>query len=303
VTALVARQDRQYPSDFELLPFKGYAELHSLTLDLGKLEAGQHYVLLLYGWIDYSDSSSNLSAWQAGVKLTTPYLEVEDGDGGFRLAIADMGFPAGLPKTMLVDLGGIVDSAHRRVRITTSQRIYWDQIQVATVAPDVNPRVTELSPDRAELGFRGYPTPVSPDGRPPYLYDYSRISPTEVWDQHEGFYTRYGDVRELVESVDDRYVITKNGDELALSFAADRLPDLPAGWKRTFLVFADGFGKDMDVNSAYADTVEPLPFHAMKSYPYAPGETFPETDIHRRDREVYQTRRVERGGAIPVTSP
>jgi tetratricopeptide (TPR) repeat protein len=303
VTPLIARQDRQYPSEFGLLPFKGYAELHSLTLDLGDLEANRHYVLLLYGWIDYSDSSSNLAAGQAGVTLTTPYLEVEDEDGGFRMAIADMGFPAGLPKTMLVDLQGIMDANHRRVRITTSQRIYWDQIQVATVVPDVDPRVTELSPDRAELGFRGYPASVSPDGEPPYLYDYSRISPTEVWDQHEGFYTRYGDVRELVESVDDRYVITKNGDELALSFAADRLPDLPAGWKRTFLVFADGFGKDMDLNSAYADTVEPLPFHAMKAYPYASGETFPETEIHRRDRELYHTRRVERQRRVAATIP
>ena len=303
VTALIARQDRQYPSEFGLLPFKGYAELHSLTLDLGDLEANRHYVLLLYGWIDYSDSSSNLAAWQAGVTLTTPYLEVEDEDGGFRTAIADMGFPAGLPKTMLVDLEGIVDANHHRVRITTSQRIYWDQIQVATVVTDVDPRVTELSPDRAELGFRGYPASVSPDGQPPYLYDYSRISPTEVWDQHEGYYTRYGDVRELVESVDDRYVITKNGDELALSFASDRLPDLPAGWKRTFLVFADGFGKDMDLNSAHADTVEPLPFHAMKAYPYAQGETFPENEVHRRDRELYHTRRVERQGGVAPTSP
>jgi hypothetical protein len=110
-------------------------------------------------------------------------------------------------------------------------------------------------------------------------------------------------VRELVESVDDRYVITKSGDELALTFAADRLPDLPAGWKRTFLVFADGFGKDMDLNSAYADTVEPLPFHAMKSYPYAPGEAFPENEGHRRDRELYHTRRAERQSGVAATSP
>lgn len=304
VTDLIARQDRKYPSEFGLLPFKGYAELHSLTLDLGDLEPDHHYVLLLYGWIDYTDSSSNLAAGHAGITVTTPYLEVEDDDGDFRMAIEDMGFPAGLPKTMLVDLEGIVDTNHHRVRITTSQRIYWDQIQVATVVPDVDPRVTELPPDRAELDFRGYPASVSPDGRAPFLYDYSNISPTEIWDEHEGFYTRYGDVRELVESIDDRYVITKNGDELALSFAADRLPDLPAGWKRTFLVFADGFGKDMDLNSAYADTVEPLPFHAMKAYPYADGETFPETEIRRRDREQYHTRRVDRQTAFgAATSP
>ena len=182
VTQSIAEKDRLYPSEFMMLPFKGYAEPHSLTLDLGEIVDGEHVVLLLYGWIDYTDSSSNLAAWQAGVSVRTPYLEVEDGESGFRMAIEQMGFPAGLPKTMLVDLKGIVDARHRRVRITTSQRIYWDQILVATVVPDIDLQVTELAPDRAELGFRGYPASVNPDGRAPNIYDYSRISPTEVWE-------------------------------------------------------------------------------------------------------------------------
>jgi hypothetical protein len=303
VTRLIAEKDRLYPSELRRLPFKGYTEPHSLTLDLGDLHADEHVVLLLYGWIDYTDSSSNLAAWQAGVKIATPYLEVEDGDGKFRMAIEQMGFPAGLPKTMLVDLEGVVDPKHHRVRITTSQRIYWDQILVATVVPGVDLEVTELSPDRAELGFRGYPASVNPDGRAPNIYDYSQISATELWDQQQGYYTRYGDVRELVEDVDDRYVLTKHGDELTLSFEADRLPPLPPGWQRTFLVFADGFGKDMDLNSAYSDTVEPLPFHNMSQYPYAPGEAFPDTDVHRRDRKTYHTRRLDRQRAIATPTP
>ena len=303
ITQSIAEKDRLYPSELMMLPFKGYAERHSLTLDLGEIVDGEHVVLLLYGWIDYTDSSSNLAAWQAGVSVRTPYLEVEDGESGFRMAIEQMGFPAGLPKTMLVDLKGIVDARHRRVRITTSQRIYWDQILVATVVPDIDLQVTELAPDRAELGFRGYPASVNPDGRAPNIYDYSRISPTEVWDQHQGNYTRYGDVRGLVENVDDRYVITKHGDELTLSFNADRLPALPDGWTRTFLVFADGFGKDMDLNSAYSDTVEPLPFHDMTAYPLTSGEDFPDTEVHRRDRERYHTRRVERRKGLAATTP
>ena len=303
VTETIAEKDRRYPGEPRLLPFKGYAEPHSLTLDLGELGPEEHVVLLLYGWIHYSDSSSNRAAWQAGAHTITPYLEVEDEDGNFQMAIEHMGFPAGLPKTMLVDLDGVVGPRHRRVRITTSQMIYWDQILVATVDPEAAPRVTELAPDRAELGFRGYPASVSPDGRAPNVYDYSRISPTEVWDQHEGDYTRYGDVGELVQDVDDRYVITKHGDELALSFRAERLPELPVGWKRTFLIYADGFGKDMDLNSAYSDTVEPIPFHGMSAYPFAPGEAFPESDVHRRDRELYHTRRAERQKGLAATTP
>ncbi len=66
-----------------------------------------------------------------------------------------------------------------------------------------------------------------------------------------------------------RSVILRHGDEIALSFDAAPLPELPAGWVRDYLVFADGFGKDMDLNSAAPHRVEPLPFHAMRRYPPA----------------------------------
>jgi hypothetical protein len=78
-------------------------------------------------------------------------------------------------------------------------------------------------------------------------------------------------VRELLLAVDDRYVTTKHGDEVALSFDASAAPPLPDGWQRDFLLYSDGFGKDMDVNSARPDAVGPLPFHGMPSYPYPTG--------------------------------
>jgi hypothetical protein len=294
VTSLIMKEDRRYPENFALLPFKGYAEEHSLTLDLGHLDPEEHVVLLLYGWVDYADSSSNLAASQAGVVAVPPYLEVGDGSGRFELGLAQMGFPAGLPKTMLVDLEGLVGPEKNRIRITTNMRLYWDRIQLATLVPQATVTTTELVPDRAELRFLGYPKAYSPDGRAPRLYDYNRPAQTELWDSHAGDYTRYGDVRSLVESVDDIYVIARHGDELALSFEADRLPSLPSGWKRTFLVYADGFGKDMDLNSARPNTVEPLPFHGMSAYPYPPGEHYPDTEKHRLYRETYNSRHIER---------
>ncbi len=290
VTQLITKEDRRYPDNFELLPFKGYAESHALTLDLGRLEPEEHVVLLLHGWVDYADSSSNLAAAQAGVVGKPPYLEVGDGSGRFEPGLAQMGFPAGLPKTMLVDLGGLVGPDKNRIRITTNMRLYWDRIQIATRVSNADLITTELHPNKAELSFLGYPAAYSPDGKAPHLYDYSKVAATDHWDTHAGAYTRYGNVRELVEAVDDRYVIARHGDELALSFAADQLPPLPAGWKRTFLVYADGFGKDMDLNSARPNTVEPLPFHGMSAYPYPPGEHYPDTESHRLYREIYNTR-------------
>jgi len=283
VTRLIAEKDRLYPSEFRLLPFKGYAFEHSLTLDLGNLERGASYVLLLYGWVDYADSSANLAASQAGVTLVPPYLEVLDENGDFTTALPQMGFPAGLPKTMLVDLEGLVSPEKNRVRITTSMRLYWDRIQVAKVVPEAPLVVKELEASAAELRRLGYPAPFNPDGRMPSLYTYDRILDSELWGAHEGDYTRYGDVRPLLTAVDDRYVITHHGDEVRLRFDEAALENLRPGSKRTFLVVADGFGKDMDLNSAFPDTIEPLPFH---------GTTYRDDTATSRYRDEYNTRRV-----------
>ena len=105
-----------------------------------------------------------------------------------------------------------------------------------------------------------------------------------------GRYTREGDVRELLLHSDDMFVISRPGDELSLSFEADKLPALPQGWTRTFLLYADGFSKEMDVNSASPDQVGPLPFHGMSKYPYAWPERYPLTEKRRMYLEKYNTR-------------
>jgi hypothetical protein len=86
------------------------------------------------------------------------------------------------------------------------------------------------------------------------------------------------------------FVISRPGDELVLSFAADKLPSLPQGWTRTFLLYADGFSKEMDINSASPDQVGPLPFHGMSKYPYTWPERYPLTERRRRYLETYNTR-------------
>jgi hypothetical protein len=235
--------------------------------------------------------TANLAASQAGISLVPPYLEVADESGDFETALPQMGFPAGLPKTMLVDLDKIVSPEKNRIRITTSMRLYWDRIR-SQKWPRTPRVVKEFAPAEAELRRLGYPAPFNPDGRIPSLYTYDRILPSELWDAHEGDYTRYGDVRPLLSEADDRYVVTHHGDEVRLSFDEAALGDLPPGFERTFLVTADGFGKDMDLSSAFSDTVEPLPFHGMRSYPYPTENAYPDDPEARRYREEYNTRHV-----------
>ena len=297
--------------------FKGYAPLHHLMLDLGDLHDGAPAVLLLHGWIDYADSTSNIAAAQAGLALVSPWLEaldetaIEEEDvvevaipggatrrGRWTRVLPKMGFPAGLPKTMTVDLTGLLPPGARVIRIGTSMRIFWDQMRLATQLSPVPPTLTALEARAAVLRYRGFPALSSPDGRPPERYDYAADQGIVQWKSHAGGYTRYGDVRELLLTVDDRYVITRPGDEIALEFPAAGLPPLPEGWSRDYLLYADGFGKDMDINSSRPDTVEPLPYHGMASYPpplIPTDPTLAETLLAYRD--LWNTRRV--GAQVP----
>jgi hypothetical protein len=90
------------------------------------------------------------------------------------------------------------------------------------------------------------------------------------------------------------FVISRPGDEIALVFDGSKLLPLPAGWKRTFLLYADGFSKEMDVNSASPDQVAPLPYHGMKEYPYPPPGSYPMDRAHQAYIDRYNTRIVAR---------
>ena len=289
VLARITHLDRQYPDDFRLHGIRGYADQHELTL---KLDTGSssRIKLLLTGWTDYAWSSDNLAASQSGKSLQLPALQVKDKRGSWRTVIQNVGIPVGRPQTIVVDLTDKFLSASRDVRIVTNMRIYWDQILVDTSGGNFPLRLTRLDPSFADLRWRGFSVEHSPDGRQPFTYDYMRVSFTSPWKVMTGRYTREGDVRELLRASDDMFVISRPGDELSLSFAADKLPRLPQGWTRTFLLYGDGFSKEMDINSASPDQVGPLPFHGMSGYPYKWPERYPLTIERQRYLEKYNTR-------------
>ena len=87
-----------------------------------------------------------------------------------------------------------------------------------------------------------------------------------------GRYTREGDVRALLRAVDDMFVDLAPGrrDRAVVRRGAPAASAAP-GWTRTFLLYADGFSKEMNLDSASPDTRRPLPFHGMTRYPVRAG--------------------------------
>ena len=288
----IARMDRQYPDDFQRDRIRGYADEHTLTMKLAETAAREHIFLLLTGWTDYAWSSDNVAAAQAGKSMMLPALQVKDDRGRWRTVVQDIGIPVGRPQTVTVDLTGKFLSPSREVRIVTNMRILWDQILVDTSGEQTPLRMMRLDPVGADLRWRGFSREITPDGREPFGYDYEQISFTSPWKVMPGRYTREGDVRELLLKSDDMFVISRPGDEISLSFDARRLPPVRAGWTRTFLLYADGFSKEMDINSASPDQVSPLPFHGMTKYPYADPEAYPLTAARRAYIDKYNTRLV-----------
>lgn len=285
----LAQVDRKYPDSFKLLPIRGYAEPHTLTLDLGA-HSSKNLMLLMTAWTDYAFSSDNVAAAQRGLSQQFPSLQVRNQQGAWQTVIENIGLPVGRPQTVAVDLTGKFLSDSREVRIVTNMRIYWDKILVADTDAKSEITRTTLDPALADLRWRGFSAEIKPDGREPILYNYEKVSTVSPWKLFPGRYTREGDVRTLLARTDDMFVVSRPGDNISLSFDAKALPPLPANWTRTFLLYVDGFSKEMDINSATPDQLAPLPFHGMTRYPYTNTENYPDTPAHRDYLERYNTR-------------
>jgi tetratricopeptide (TPR) repeat protein len=270
----------------------GVAATHTLDLDFGRDAArSNRAVLVLTGWVDWAGGSTFLKAAQEGHPLTPPSLQVKDASGQWKTVIEDMGMPSGKTKTIAVDLTGRFLSDAREVRIVTNMCVYWDEIFLGEDASRPDYRLTPLDANSARLHFRGFSrVEIDPRRRQPELFHYASVSPLSSWNPTPGNYTRYGNVRELVREADDRLVVMGSGDELQLSYDADRLPPLPKGWSRDFLLSVDGWAKDADANTAFSQTVEPLPFHGMSRYPYPAGEQFPSDITHKHYLQEFNTR-------------
>lgn len=289
--AALSRRDRVYAAGFER-NYAGVAETHTLDLDFGESARANRAVLVLNGWVDWADGSTFYAAAQESrAGLVPPYLQVKDANGAWHTVIEDMGMPSGKTKTIAVDLTGKFLAASREVRIVTNLCVYWDEIFLTEDSADPPAKLTPLDTASADLHFRGFSRPrIDPERKQPQYFDYTQVSFAPQWNPTPGLYTRYGDVGALLSGIDDQLVVMGSGDELRLSFDGKALSDLAQGWTREFLLLVDGWAKDRDANTAYSQTVEPLPFHGMSTYPYPASESFPRDATHAAYRKQWNTR-------------
>jgi hypothetical protein len=286
---LVKAKDGKHWKGFEPLDgqYTGLAREWAITLDFGDLKGGgpggasPRVLLVMDGWVEFPTSSASIAASQSQtVHFQPPVIEVPAADGSWKVADDDPGFPAGKGKAVLVDLTGKL-GVDGRLRIRSTQRIHWDAFSVST-GPDREQKLTRLPITRADHKYRGVGRRVDdPSGEQPWRYSHDDLLTFVPYDQMPmGMVTKYGDVRELLAEIDDRYPILASGDVIELSFDATKLPPLPEGWVRDYCFTTEGWVKDADMNQAIRETVGPLPFHAMSHYPYdETKESYPHPDF------------------------
>jgi len=291
VLPLISKVDHRYPHNFKHLRIPGMAEMHSLTLNLGKLKDAKNVSLWLTGWVFWTDSNGSRALMHnPSTPMVSPYLQVRNRQGKWVTVIPDMGLPSGTNRTMRVDLTGKFLSADHHVRIVTNLCVYWDRIFFTTHEHVVKPE-REIQPAYANLHYRGFSVPTTdPSHVRPDHFEYASLMKRAPWNPMRGRYTRYGNVEQLVSRADSQLVVMSTGDEMTVRFNAAKFPPLRKGWVRSFFLDATGYAKDGEPNTAYSATVAPLPFRSMKNYPPGPDAHAPQSPAYQEYLRRYQTR-------------
>jgi FG-GAP-like repeat/Tetratricopeptide repeat/ASPIC and UnbV len=296
VTSLVNTLDGNYLDTFGRGKYQGVTRDHYVEVDLGSdVPQNGPVWLVAQGWMHPTDSSINVAISQGQHEQAKPLsLEVPDGSGGWIVVHPNLGFPAGRKKICLFDLTNVFrPGTPRRLRLRTNLEIYWDLLEWAPGLPDTAVKATRLNPEVADLHYRGFSVINRKDDSSPEIPDYSQLAGSKQrWRDLVGYYTRFGDVRDLLMNADDRYVIMNAGDEMSFRFAAPAPP--PDGWLRDYIIIGDGWIKDGDYNSTFSKTVLPLPYRARQKYTTPPGRLEDEWVYQRNpdDWQKYHTRYV-----------
>lgn len=295
VLPLVLAADNQFMTGFTRKLRQGLTEEHFLELDLGDFQTEDKVTLFLTGWIRPTDTSINVALSQDPT-LEAPrpaYLMAPDAKGQWVEIRPYMGFPGGKTKTIAVDLTGAFPTSDHRLRIVTSQELYWDEAFFTVGESPAPTRVTPLELLSADLRYRGFSQVRIERPDLPETFDYESVDARAKWPPMDGEFTRYGDVKTLLTDEDSRLLVMSSGDEATLRFAPPDQPP-PQGWTRDFFLYSFGWDKDADLNTVFGQTVAPMPFAEMRSYPYVEQE-YPDTPELREYMKEFQTRRVDPG--------
>ena len=276
---------------------KNFALASSYLLDFGKLAHPEYAKLILDGWTNYRK--------EIKVKpKDVPRVEVINRNGQWE-TVRNIGFISGDKKTMVVDMSGAFKTGDHRVRIFIGERdrrVVLDRVRMDQ-SPPVTLKTTYVTASYANLHFRG---PARQAGT---TFDHPVLAEDDVKSGpinyiFYGKFTKYGDVRELLDKKDDMFVIMQHGDEVMVKFDN---PPLQKGLERTPVLLADFYYKQTGrakFDPTVKIPVDPLPFHKMTRYPYELPDKYPGDAAHKNYVKNWLTREyvLVDGKVVPAES-
>jgi hypothetical protein len=264
-------------------------QVNQLTLDLGDLSDAQEIKLLINGmvdwgpaepyyvWIDQFKAAYAEGLVENGTQLyPAPYMEVMDAEGKWVRIPQDRQMPTPadyVPRTFAVDLNGLFPEGvtEYKIRITNFWNVTFDYIGIDTT-PQQEVTIHEIDP----------------------IANFKPLEFGTTISNASGYFTKYGNVTELLIEADDMYVIGMQGDNVTLKFPTTGLPQLEDGMERSVFLYVASWFKDPPGNWGYGFefTVDPLPFRNMSGFPYPDTESYPTTEEYVRYLEEWNTRAI-----------
>lgn len=247
-------------------------QFDTIELDLGDLSDKETIKLVVAGVTLYS-SGQIQGEWAGSFwnrpgeqPFPPPYMEVKNENGNWIKVPETRQFPLVdvTSESFVVDLTGLFPTNDYSLRISSFFNSQFDYIGVDTTSQE-NISIKYLSPSYSKL---------------------EKVFNTNS--NSSGYFTKYGSVTELLQIGDNKYVIGRQGDRIAIQFNASDLSPVAEGMERDyFLIVSCWFKVD---GLPYLDfKVDPLPFYSMSAFPYPENETYPfEENIDYLDK--YNTR-------------
>ncbi len=194
----------------------------------------------------------------------------------------------------IIDLSGLTIKDNEIRLITTSDVKQWDIDWLAVdTSADEEIKTTNLTPYYADLNSRGVSKQIFMNPSDPTMKvtmpDFNQIAKTfGAGTPLTGMATKYGDVKTLLSTADNKFVIMVQGDQLSLKYS---IPSITANTERDFIYHTWDYHKAY--NNATGDTITPLPFNEMTRYPYSSEESYPNSAEYQIYQNTYNTRKIE----------
>ena len=230
------------------------------SFDLPGNEKLNRPALVIEGWVEYPYSQTIFAAWQAGRQYEAPTLEISDDGKHWREVWSQFGYPAGMPRTMLLPLPPEAAQA-KWMRFRSNQQIYWDRIRLVELENCESATLTELPLLKADLRHVGFALRTT---HAQFVPDYDYAQRRGTWDCRHlpGFYTRLGDITELIADTGNALAAFGPGEEIHFEFqhgAAKGIDRSSQNSRRYYMLRLEGWCKDMDLYTNHSNELGPLP--------------------------------------------